>query len=235
MPRFTSVGRVVLLTFSLFLTSNASAFADVPKYRHDHINIYPASQVALSQEGIKIDGDLSDWKPDAFVQMYADPDLKNVFSVKLALAYDKTGLLVAAHFTDDSPMINHVDPRTDPFSGWNGDALQIRMITDPTIVQPVSPGETNNDAVTHITLWYYTDAKMPVVDIRHGMNFHDPLTLFGDKVNFVYHKGVGGYTVEGRVPWSAMSTTAPKPRRDTPIDHPTALGRRRRALQAQFL
>jgi len=38
-----------------------------------------------------VDGDLSDWKPATFVSMYADPDMQEFFSLRIAFTYDAHG------------------------------------------------------------------------------------------------------------------------------------------------
>ena len=156
-----------------------------------------------------MDGDLSDWKPDSFVTMYADPDLKEFFSVRMAFAYDEHGLYVAARFTDRSPMVNHVDPRIDPFKGWSGDALQVRLVTDSAITQPIPADKLNGDQIVHLTLWYFTDGKLPVVDARYGMNFHSPVTLTGEASASAYHQEKDGYTMEACIPWSLLHASGP--------------------------
>ncbi|MBI4023825.1 MAG: hypothetical protein HY360_02525 [Verrucomicrobia bacterium] len=179
------------------------ALASDLRGKHDHLNIYPVS-------GIRVDGDLADWKPEMFVQMYADPDLKEFFSAQIAFAYDEQGMLVAARFTDRSPLVNHVDPNVDPFKGWSGDALQVRFITDPSLVgKPLAPDKLNSDAVAHSTLWYFTDRNEPVVDVRYGMDFHGAVTRTGAAGGLAFKKVAGGYVLEGRFPWSLLKAQPP--------------------------
>jgi hypothetical protein len=191
------------------IAASRPAVAQLPQYKHGHLNIFPVASVA-AQRAIAVDGVLSDWKPDAFVQMYADPDLKEFFRAELALAYDANGLVVAAHFTDRSPLVNHIDPRANPFSGWNGDALQLRFVTDPKISQPVPKDALDSDSIAHLTAWYYTDGQEPVLDVRFGMNYHGAKTYIGADSGLVFKPVADGYNIEGRVPWSVLKASAPQ-------------------------
>jgi sugar lactone lactonase YvrE len=197
---------LLLVPFVAFLRP---AQAQIPRYKHDHLNIFPVASVAARQK-IAIDGGLSDWKPGAFVEMYADPDLKDIFSLRFAMAYDAQGLIFAAKYTDDSPLINHIDPTTDPFKGWSGDALQLRFVADSTLSQPLPDNFNNSDKIAHLTAWYYTDKNLPALDVRYGMDFHDAHTLTGAASGLAYRREPAGYSVEGRIPWTVFKGVAPK-------------------------
>ena len=186
----------------------APARAQMPRYKHDHLNIYPAASVAPD---LRVDGNLKEWKPQAFVKMISDPQLEDQYAVQMALAYDKDGLALAAKFTDTSPLVNRINPKIEPFKGWSGDALQIRLISDATIAHPVAESAMMSDAVTHLTLWNYSDEKLPALDVRRGMDFRDPVTLTGAKSGLAYAKTPGGYALEARVPWSVLKVKAPAP------------------------
>ncbi|MDQ3813421.1 MAG: hypothetical protein M3347_05665, partial [Armatimonadota bacterium] len=198
------------LVLSVLWATLGAARAEVLPYKHTQLNIYPAAQVAKGK-GPVIDGNVNDWKPDAFIAIYADPSLKETFSLKFAMAYDAQGLLVAARFVDENPLLNHVDPRLDPFKGWNGDALQLRFITDAAITHPVPAHKQNSDSVVHVTTWYYTAAKMPALDVRFGMDFHGAQTFTGAQSGMIYKAFPGGYVQEGRIPWSVLKAKAPQP------------------------
>jgi sugar lactone lactonase YvrE len=185
------------------------ASAEVPPYRHDHLDIYPAASVS-TRGALKADGDLSDWKDAAFVRMMSDPALEDTYSLRLAAAYDAGGLWIAARFRDSTPLQNHVDPRLDPFKGWDGDALQLRLVTDAKIAQPIPKEKLNADAITHLTLWQFSDAKLSALDVRHGMDFHAAKTLTGAASGLFYRTVDGGYTLEARLPWALLKTAPPK-------------------------
>lgn len=177
--------------------------AALPPYKHAGLNLYPAA-------AIQVDGSLADWPAALFVEMCADPDLKEFYALKLACAYDAQGLLLAARFTDSTPLLNRIDPKTDPFKGWCGDALQIRFITDPALAgKELSAPALNSNAIVHLTMWYYTDRGEPVMDARYGMDFHGAVTQTGEASGLRFQKAEGGYVLEGRVPWSLLKAQPP--------------------------
>jgi hypothetical protein len=202
---FHVIGLMVIFLLLATITS-----AEIPKYKHTHLNSFPV-QDACKDGKITIDGDLSEWKPDTFIDMYADPDLKEFFSCKVATSYDTNGLLLAVKYVDASPMINRVDPTVDPFRGWAGDGLQFRLITDATMKNPITADKINSEAIVHCTMWYFTDKAQPTLDLRYGMDFHGVTTLIGEKSGLTFKKCDGGYALEGRIPWSVLKATAPKP------------------------
>lgn len=211
---FLSLRNSLTLACAFWGTATASAIAQnqepKPPNTHGHLNIFPAAQVAQTGD-VKVDGDLSEWKSDAFVSMFADSALRDQFSLRLALAYDNQGLLVAARFNDLSPLVNTVDPRLDPFKAWNGDALQLRFITDAALSHPLPTGMGGSDKIVHLTAWQFSEENLPALDIRYGMDFHAPQTLIGPASGLFFRKVEGGYAMEGRIPFAAIKAAPPQP------------------------
>ena len=181
----------------------------MPLYKHDHLNAYPVKAVDTSGSGLKLDGNLADWDSRAFVEMYSDPQIKEFFSTKVAVAYDASALWLACKVTDASPLVNHVDPAVDAFSGWRGDALQFRMIANPAITTPIPDAVLKSDNIIHCTAWYFTDKQLPCLDVRYGMDYHTPSTFTGADSGFLYKAVPGGYEVEARIPWTTLRAKAP--------------------------
>jgi hypothetical protein len=195
----------------LCLSAVVCRAAELPRYKHLQMQVYPAAAIAATAKGIAVDGALTDWQPGAFITMCADPDLKSVFSCEMAFAYTPAGLLLAQRVVDASPLINHNDPAVDPFRGWAGDALQLRLIADGALDHPIPAARYKDDAIVHLTLWYFTDAKLPTLDLRYGMDFHGVKTLTGKTSGLFYTQTATGYTLEGLIPWSLLTKTAPQP------------------------
>ncbi len=185
-----------------------AAAADLPRYKHGQVNVYPAASIA-AKGTLTVDGDLGDWKPEAFIQMYADPDLAQTFSCRLAFACDAGGLYLAARYADTSPMMNIIDPSVDPFRGWAGDALQVRIVADAALAHPIPEAKFHSDAINHLTFWYFTQKQLPALDIRHGMDFHGVQTLTGKQAAVQYRACDGGYAMEAYVPWTLLSAARP--------------------------
>ena len=196
-----------LLFWLVLLALCAAAFAkELPRYKHGQAYVYPAAAVAVKGV-ITVDGDLAEWKPEAFITMFADPDLQEIFACKMAFAYDAGGLYLAARFADTSPMVNHIDPTVDPFRGWDGDALQVRLIADAALTHPIPEAKFNSNLIDHLTMWYYSEKSLPVLDIRHGMDFHGAQVLTGKQVALQYKPVPGGYAMEGYFPWALLGAT----------------------------
>ncbi len=161
---------VCLLAALVVATSSVRGAANINSQSpHERLNIFPASAIGVGNK-IEVDGDLSDWKPAAFVLMAADPQLRDVYAVRFAAAYDDKGLLLAADVTDPSPLVNHIDPGVNPEHGWNGDALQVRFITDPQFPRPVPAELRGSDKIVHCTLWQFSDKQLPALHACYGMS-----------------------------------------------------------------
>jgi hypothetical protein len=195
----------------LALLAATAAASDLPRYKHGQVHVYPAAAIA-AQGTISADGDLADWKPEAFITMAADPDLMATFSCRLAFAYDDDALYLAARYADTSPMVNIIDPGVDPFRGWAGDALQVRLVADAALAHPIPEAQLKSDTIAHLTLWFYTAKQLPVLDIRRGMDFHGVQTLTGPQAGVQYRAAEGGYALEARLPWALLGAAgAPQP------------------------
>ena len=65
--------RVVCLSACLAWSATLHA-ENTPAFRHDRLNIFPAAAAAVAGRTIAVDGDISEWKPEAFVTMARLPD-----------------------------------------------------------------------------------------------------------------------------------------------------------------
>jgi len=134
-------------------------------FRHDRIFVVPAPKRVV------IDGDLRDWDLSAAITCVFDEALQPRFTVTVAAMYDSQALYISAHFVDDTPMLNRHDPAIEPNKGWDGDALQVRLCSDPKAPYPLPDMES--DRVCHLTMWFFTDKQLPVCT--------SPTTLFARK------------------------------------------------------
>ena len=199
--------KVFIPALLLMLLSVVLSAAELPRFRHQQINVYPLAGV--TKAGIKVDGSLSEWTSDAFFTMSADPDLLEIYACRIALAYDANGLYLAARFTDSSPLMNSIDPAGDASIGWAGDALQLRIYTDtlPLRTRPAAP--LNRAALHQLTFWYYSEQQLPVLDLRHGLFFRDGQTLTGPTVALKFQPEPGGYALESHIPWAQLKVAQP--------------------------
>lgn len=165
------------------------------------------------QHPIVVDGSLADWNLEAATTLTYDDALAPRFTATLALAYDGAALYVAAHVVDDSPLVNQHDPGVDPERGWSGDALQIRLSSDPAMPRPLQASTFDrngalygSERIAHLTFWQFTARQEPVLMIEYGMDFHGRRVLCGKDsgVAFSKDKDGAGYTIEARIPWSLL-------------------------------
>jgi hypothetical protein len=203
MQRMMRVAAGVLALAVLGGRPVAAAGNSNSQFVHREINMFPAAAVAARGK-LTIDGDLSDWKAEAFVQMCADPQMLDLYTLKIAFAWDDTGLLVAGRVKDPSPLVNHQDPAVSPDKGWEGDALQLRFITDPEFPRPMPAEKRDSDAVVHFTSWFFTDKQQPCLFVQRGMTYRDPQVLTGEASGMHYRAVEGGYAFEGRIPWTVF-------------------------------
>jgi len=198
MVRAASVGFLIL--------SMGWATALAQPQRHDRIFVVPAPK------HVTIDGDLSDWDMTAAIEPVFEETLKPRFTLLIALMFDAHALYIGAHFVDDTPLLNHHDPAVEPNLGWAGDALQVRLCSDPTAPYPLP--NSNSDRICHLTIWSFTDRQLPVLHIAYGMDYHGvKIWTGGDSgVAFSRDKDGKGYTLEARIPWERLNAKENPPK-----------------------
>jgi hypothetical protein len=66
---------------------------------------------------------------------------------------------------------------------------------------------SNSDRICHLTMWQYTDKKLPVLQVQYGMDYHGTkLYTGGDSgVAFAPAADGKGYTLEARIPWDRLA------------------------------
>jgi len=171
--------------------------------RHDRIVAVPAPR------SVAVDGDLKEWDLSGAIAAAFDEAVRPKFSLRLGLMYDADALYVAAQVADDTPLRNRHDPAVEPNRGWAGDALQLRLCSDPKAPYPI-PG-SNTDRICHLTMWFYTDRKLPVLQIQYGMDYHGTKVLTGKESGLAFRTDADGkgYVLEGRIPWMLLNAAHP--------------------------
>jgi len=174
-------------------------------FRHDRIFVVPAPKRVV------IDGDLSDWDLSAAITCVFDEALQPRFTVTVAAMFDSQALYISAHFVDDTPMLNRHDPAIEPNKGWDGDALQVRLCSDPRAPYPLPDMES--DRVCHLTMWFFTDKQLPVLHIAYNAFRSEKLWAGKESgVAFRKDKDGKGYTLEARIPWERLNAKENPPK-----------------------
>ena len=120
---------------------------------------------------VAIDGKLDDWDLSGqSLICYDVASLKDVYSARVAMMYDKDACYVAIHWQDPTPMGNSHDPRFQANKGWAGDCVQLRLRTD---------------RICHITAWYYAKTGEPCMHIDYGKSLNEP---FGGGSKLLFRK-----------------------------------------------
>jgi len=168
--------------------------------------------VPVPGDAVEVDGVLDDWDLSGQFEVYANHRMKHNYSVKVAGMYDAENLYLALVWRDPTPLYNMIDARFDIGSGWRGDCLQLRLITDMVIGA--------------VDCWYSTAGQKSVINITYGSfdkrdsrkttdhssrfhNVNDALRLGARQA---FKKGEDGksYTQEIALPWKLVTAQAAK-------------------------
>ncbi len=147
---------------------------------------------------VAINGSLKGWDLSGHILICYDlATLLKTDSVQAAAMYDSKYLYLAFQFKDPTPMVNHINPLTNPGSGWRSDSVQVHITTDEHV---------------NLIAWYYTDKRMPWISIHYGMgnpkspnyrNLNNALAA-GAKEAFRKDPDGKGYVQEIALPWKLI-------------------------------
>lgn len=184
--------------FPLFLALPLFVFAIISCHAQQTNNYELRALPSLGK--VVIDGKLNDWDLSGQILMCYDlAHLLQTHSVKIAAMYDRNYLYLSFHFKDTTPMVNRINPKTNPADGWKADAVQVRILADG---RPM-----------HITAWYYTPLKEPAMSIHYGMwdpkspdyrDLNNALSA-GAKEAFRKDPDGKGYVQEMAIPWKLIT------------------------------
>jgi len=147
---------------------------------------------------VEIDGSLGDWDLSGGILMCYDlATMEDNHGVQAYGMYDAEALYLGFHFKDKSPLVNHLDPKLEPFGGWRSDCVQMRIWTDQ---------------VVHVDAYYFTDEKRAIVQIMYkDMGVADsPQEALNDALAagaqeaFKVDADGQGYVQEVRLPWKLL-------------------------------
>ena len=179
----------------------------------------------------QIDGRLDDWQEAISFFVARDEQQAAAEWVEGRLMYDEHYFYIAAHVGDPFPMRNACDPEVNPFFGWRGGGLQVRLSTDRTSGWPVTgnapayyakrqesptPAEiaaAANPRLNHLTMWYHAASGTACLTVSHGMDT-DTLTVNPEGFRAAYQMDADGrgYVAEYAVPWRLLNCADDPPR-----------------------
>jgi hypothetical protein len=152
-----------------------------------------------------IDGDLRDWDLSAAEPTWLAPETVHLYQASLALLYDADALYVGVQAVlPNRPLRNPNNPQ-DAF--WSGDIVQLRLVSDPTLPWPMDgrPACVESPRVLHLSLWKNTETNVDFLHLNTGMRFNKGQVLNPPGSKVVITQGRNAFTLEARVPWSALN------------------------------
>jgi hypothetical protein len=159
---------------------------------------------------VKIDGNLDDWDMSGRIWSFADIGIRDLYSAETAVMWSKDYLYLAFKFRDPTPLINTINPAIDSQSGWKGDAVQLRLLTDWPL---------------WITLWKYSKGNQYAM-LSSSWKEQDKVTAgqnnsllvskpgsnsLGEGVEMASKQDADhrGYVHEVRIPWKLIYKNTP--------------------------
>jgi len=212
-PALCGIASSRLLLVALAWVLGVSAARAQGVYHNQRLFVVPAPGK------VTVDGDLADWDLSGEIYTYVIEATADFQSARTAMMYDAEALYISSRVADPSPLLNKADPAVNPDFGWDGDAFQFRLCLDPGLGYPLKIGgydRNPSEMLVHMTLWYYTDGKQPVLHLKYGMDYHDahgyhkgivPADKF--EAAYVPWKDGKGYTFEYRIPWATLGAQKP--------------------------
>jgi sugar lactone lactonase YvrE len=187
--------------------------AIVNKTDHEAVHIVPAPGK------VAIDGTLDDWDLSGAIDLFMDDSSRATLSVNGACMYDAQAVYIGGHVKDPTPMVSTHHFAGDMGMVWDGDAIQIRLVSNPDIKSTASlqtgaqMSAADQAYVSHITLWYSTTDARPGFYVCHTLRFKDgQANPPGVEGAYVRDADGKGYTFEYRIPWAVIR--APRPWKD---------------------
>ena len=235
LSNFRRILKGVLIFASLAVATILGSIEPVAgRGRYDRLYVVP------TPGKVTIDGNLDDWDQSAQIHLYVVPETVASQSAKFAVMYDDQAIYLSGVVRDTSPMMNRQDPQVSGDRGWDADASQFRLVIDPTRAYPETESlskytalrtqdgkpltrsqqqaaDQRND-ILHLTLWYYTDAAKPVLQIQQGFTYRVPRSEWAPygvvpeelfEARYVKAADGLGYTYEYRIPWSTLGADSP--------------------------
>ncbi|HEY3330447.1 MAG TPA: sugar-binding protein [Capsulimonadaceae bacterium] len=198
---FRSVAPIAALLGGVLLA------ATLPAYAVDQTGGVMYALPVSSGHAPAIDGNLSDWDLSAAEEGWLSAQSASKMHAKVALAYDAEALYVAAKVKIPSDHIVNNNSPVDPY--WNGDVIELRVCTDPSMPYPLpANGNTSlagDNRICHLTFWKNTNTGKDYLNIQYGSKLNKGLILNAPGSSMAIKPENGGYVLEARVPWSALN------------------------------
>ena len=196
------------LALTLALNLLASAENPVPMIGRQSHN--EGIRAVPAPGAVKIDGKLEDWDFSGRIWSFADISIRDRYSSETAMMWDKDYLYIAQKVRDPNPLINSIDPAFDPQSGWKGDSLQLRVLSDwPKWFTFWKHYGTGKSAML-LTTWGDKDNAKAAKNHDALLVSEPDSTVLGEGVEMASVAHEGGYVREIRIPWKHLYKNTPE-------------------------
>ena len=160
-----------------------------------------------------LDGSDKGWDLSGAEPVWMSAQLAKELHASLALNYDDDNLYVYAKVNLPGRKLTNHNGLTESF--WNGDIIELRLCSDPSLGYPLSnndPVMHTSKQVCHITFWKNTDDGKNFINILYGgmhgggqgKAFNPP----GSKIAFT--ESENQYVMQAVLPWSALNVPGGK-------------------------
>ena len=155
-----------------------------------------------------IDGDLKDFDLSGAEPMWISPQTIGQLRANVALMYDDDALYVGATVSLPNRALKNPNNATDAF--WNGDVFELRVGADPNLPAPLNR-ELDSDRIVHLTMWKNSETGEDFLYANYGAKLEkEKKTNPAGSQIVITPRGEEYYTIEARIPWSALNVPGGK-------------------------
>ena len=183
-------------TFPPFLTDATGRATTFQHGRHKELRALPLPTTTTLNTPLA-EWDRRDWYKAAWVSPYQDR-----YYVEGGLYLDKDNLYIAARVGDPWPLRNKSKPDLSSDGGWQGGALQLRLMAD---ADPYAKGPPETPTPVHLTLWSH--AGRGCLHIQSGLAFSTKRAVLlapDERFDAIFQPEAQGYAVRCRIEWKEI-------------------------------
>jgi len=176
-----------------------------------------AVRVAVAEQPVKVDGDLSEWDRRVAFKSACAAQYAGDYWIEGLMMYDATNLYLAAHVGDPDPMRNTapegfefaggsviVRVSTDPALGWPLKGTLVEGGTENYRKNPLTP-DAASEGITSLVMWHDAGSGRAKLKIERGIDQHGP-TIDPPGWRGAFRKDADGcgYTLEYAISWKLL-------------------------------
>lgn len=162
----------------------------------------PTMTILHTTGKVIIDGNLKEWNGNYKVGPFSfDEEVAEVYNAIVYAMWDDENLYLASEIRDPNPLLNIQIPGQ---SSWNGDAIIIRMSSDPTLMVPLAVKKSS--ALFIALCWHNHKKDKDYIEACYSVEDNIMLEDYtGCEIKFKPHDDETGYTMEVKIPWKVIN------------------------------